>query len=161
GDKTRQGFYRRDGEVRYALNWKTLEYAPASKVKLPSVEMAKNAEKLPDRLKQLLSGDPAKDKAVRFHWRLLGGLWNYAANGLPEIADNLADIDRAMRTGFNWEMGPFQLWDAPGFAFTMERMRAMGMPPSEMAGRLETAGGSAWYRDHGRECFDPDTTRTY
>jgi 3-hydroxyacyl-CoA dehydrogenase len=165
GDKTRQGFYRKEkdsrgNELRYALNWKTLEYAPVSKPKLASVEMAKNAEHLPDRLAQLLSGDPRKDKSVRFHWRLLSALWNYAANSLPEIADSAADIDRAMRAGFNWEMGPFQLWDAAGFASTLERMRAMGIPAGEIALRLESAGATNWYRDHGRECFDP-LSRTY
>ena len=160
GDKTRQGFYRKEKdaqghEVRYALNWKTVEYAPASKPKLPSVEMAKNAERLPDRLAQLLSGDPRKDKGVRFHWRLLAGLWNYAANCLPEIADSAADIDRAMRAGFNWEMGPFELWDAAGFPGTVERMRQMGTPVSDVALRLEAAGGTSWYGNNGRECFDP------
>jgi len=162
GDKTGQGFYRKQkdaqgGEVRLALNWKTLEYAPAARPKLPSVEMAKNADRLPDRLAQLLSGDPRKDKGVRFHWRLLTGLWNYAANCLPEIADNAADIDRAMRAGFNWEMGPFELWDAAGFASTLERMRSMGTPVSEVAARLEGAGGTGWYRNNGKECFDPAT----
>jgi 3-hydroxyacyl-CoA dehydrogenase len=162
GDKTGQGFYRKQkdaqgGEVRLALNWKTLEYAPASKPKLPSVEMAKNADRLADRLAQLLSGDPRKDKGVRFHWRLLTGLWNYASNCLPEIADSVADIDRAMRAGFNWEMGPFELWDAAGFASTLERMREMSMPVSEVAARLESAGGTGWYRNNGKECFDPAT----
>ena len=76
GDKTKQGFYKKEKdaegkEVRLALDWKTLEYHPAAKPKLPSLEMAKNAERLPDRLRQLLSGDVKKDKAARFHWRLL------------------------------------------------------------------------------------------
>jgi len=160
GDKTGQGFYRKEkdsqgNEVRLALNWKTLEYAPAAKPKLPGVEMAKNADRLPDRLVQLLSGDPRKDKGTRFHWRLLNGLWNYAADSLPEIADSAADIDRAMRAGFNWEMGPFALWDAAGFRNTLGRMHEMGIQVSAIAGRLETAGGTAWYRNRGRECFDP------
>jgi len=160
GDKTRQGFYRKEqdaqgNDVRYSLNWKTLEYAAPSKPKLPSIELAKNAERLPDRLAQLLAGDPRRDKGVRFHWRLLTSLWNYAANCLPEIADSTADIDRAMRSGFNWEMGPFEQWDAAGFTGTMARMREMGMAVSPVAARLEGAGGTTWYRNHGRECFDP------
>src|SRR6185436_877468 len=117
GDKTRQGFYKKERdsegkEVRLALDWKTLEYRPAARVKLPTLEMAKNAERLPERLAQLLAGDVRKDKGARFHWRLLSGLWNYAANCLPEIADEPASVDRAMRAGFNWEMGPFELHDA-------------------------------------------------
>jgi len=160
GDKTKQGFYKKwkdaaGSEVRYVLNWKTLEYAPAGKPKLPTLEMAKNAERLPERLTQLLSGDPRKDKAVRFHWRLLSGLWNYAANCLPEIADNAADVDRAMRTGFNWEMGPFELWDAAGVPFTLDRMREMGIPVSSIVVQAVASGMTSWYRENGREVFDP------
>jgi 3-hydroxyacyl-CoA dehydrogenase len=156
GDKTGQGFYKKqkdaDGkEVRLALDWNSLEYHPASRPKLPSVEMAKNAERLPDRLRQLLAGDPKKDKAARFHWRLLSGLWNYAADCLPEIADETASVDRAMRAGFNWEMGPFELWDAAGVPQTVARMET----PSPNVQRLLDSGATSWYRYDGRECFDP------
>jgi len=159
GDKTKQGFYKKakdsaGKEERFALDWKTLEYLPAAKVKLPSLEMAKTAEQLPERLAQLLSGDARKDKAARFHWRLLSGLWNYAAGCLPEIADEPASVDRAMRAGFNWEMGPFELWDAAGVPATVARMKAAGEPVSAAVEKLLAAGGASWYRDHGRECFN-------
>jgi 3-hydroxyacyl-CoA dehydrogenase len=155
GDKTGQGFYRKTKddkgqEVRLALDWKTLEYHPAAKPNLPSLEMAKNAERLQERIGQLLSGDVKKDKAARFHWRLLSGLWNYAADCLPEIADSAASVDRAMRAGFNWEMGPFELWDAAGVPQTVARMEA----PSKNVQRLLASGATSWYRNHGRECFD-------
>jgi len=158
GDKTKQGFYKKqkgpDGsDVRLVLDWKTLEYQPASKPRLPSLEMAKNAERLQDRIAQLLAGDANKDKAARFHWKLLSALWNYAADCLPEIADDAASVDRAMRAGFNWEMGPFQLWDAAGVAATVARMDA----PSPIVRKLLAAGAPSWYRSHGRECFDPET----
>ncbi len=154
GDKTKQGFYKKEKdaegrEVRLVLDWKTLEYVPAIRPKLPSLEMAKNAERLADRLAQLLAGDVRKDKTARFHWRLLSGLWNYAADCLPEIADDAASVDRAMRAGFNWEMGPFQLWDAAGVNATVQRMHDAGERVSPMAEGVES-----WYRDHGRECFD-------
>ncbi|MDT7812311.1 MAG: 3-hydroxyacyl-CoA dehydrogenase, partial [Acidobacteriaceae bacterium] len=76
GDKTGGGFYKKakgeDGkDVRLALDWKTLDYRPTERAKLPSLEMAKNIEQLPERLRMLLANDPAKDKAARFHWRLL------------------------------------------------------------------------------------------
>ncbi|MGD0869339.1 MAG: 3-hydroxyacyl-CoA dehydrogenase NAD-binding domain-containing protein [Bryobacteraceae bacterium] len=159
GDKTRQGFYKKEKdaegkEIRLVLDWKTLEYAPAIRPKIPSIEMAKNAEQLPERLAQLLSGDVRKDKFARFHWRLLSALWNYAADCLPEIADSADSVDRAMRTGFNWEMGPFQLWDAAGVRGTVERMRGAGERVSPIAERLTAAGAGAWYRLDGRECFD-------
>ena len=60
-----------------------------------------------------------------------------------------------MRAGFNWEMGPFQLWDAAGFSYTLERMRAMGIRVSDIAAKLEASGGGSWYRNQGREVFDP------
>ncbi len=161
GDKTRQGFYKKtkdgDGrELRLVLDWKTLEYHPAQKPKLPTLEMAKGAERLPDRLAQLLAGDVRKDKGARFHWRLLGELWNYAADCLPEIADDAASVDRAMRAGFNWQMGPFQLWDAAGVRATVERMKTAGETVSINAERL-LAHGESWYRNGGAECFDPVT----
>ena len=155
GDKTGQGFYKKERdaagkEVRLALDWKTLEYHPAAKPNLPTVELAKNAERLSDRLPQLLAGDVRKDKAARYHWRLLSALWNYAADCLPEIADDVASVDRAMRSGFNWEMGPFQLWDAAGVAQTVARMEK----PSPNVERLLASGATSWYSNQGRECFD-------
>ena len=160
GDKARQGFYRKEKdsqgrEVRFALDWKTLEHLPASRPNLPSLDMAKNAERLAERIRLLLGGDPRKDKAARFHWRLLAALWNYAADCLPEIADDAASIDRAMRAGFNWEMGPFELWDAAGVRTTVARMKAAGEAVSPVVERLLEAGGEEWYGAGGRECFDP------
>jgi 3-hydroxyacyl-CoA dehydrogenase len=159
GDKTKQGFYKKErdregNEVRLALDWKTLEYRPPSRPRFPALEMAKNAEKLPERLAQLFGGDVKKDKGARFHWKLLSALWNYAADCLPEIADSAASVDRAMRAGFNWEMGPFELWDAAGVRPTVERMKAAGEPVSANVERLLAAGGDSWYREDGRKCFD-------
>jgi 3-hydroxyacyl-CoA dehydrogenase len=116
--------------------------------------MARNAEQLPERLVQLLAGDVRQDKAARFHWRLLSSLWNYAADCLPEIADDASSVDRAMRAGFNWELGPFQLWDAAGVPGTVQRMRAAREPVSPIVEGLLAAGAESWYRAHGRECFD-------
>jgi len=156
GDKTKRGFYRKEkdaqgNEVRFALDWKTLEYAPAARPKLPALEMAKNTDKLTERLAVLLSGDVRKDKAARFHWRLLRSLWNYAADCLPEIADDTSSVDRAMRAGFNWEMGPFELWDAAGVPATVARMRADKDYVSPVVERLLAEGHITWPR--------PATTR--
>src|SRR3984957_466325 len=119
GDKTGQGFYKKEkdvegNEVRLALDWQTVTYRPATRPKFPSLELAKNAESLPERLRMLWAGDIRKDKAAKFQRELLSRLFAYAANCLPEIADDPSSIDRAMRTGFNWEMGPFEMWDAVG-----------------------------------------------
>jgi 3-hydroxyacyl-CoA dehydrogenase len=164
GDKTKQGFYKKEKDaegkdVRLVLDWKTLEYVPAIRPKIPSLEMAKHAGKLAERLAQLLAlgvlrEAVRKDKAARFHWRLLSALWNYAADCLPEIARDAASVDRAMRAGFNWEMGPFQLWDAAGVNTTVRRMRDGGERVSPIVERLAAGGADAWYRRHGGEVFD-------
>jgi 3-hydroxyacyl-CoA dehydrogenase len=160
GDKTKQGFYRKTRsesgeEIRQVIDWKTLEYRPSQHPKLPTLDMAKNLENVADRVRQLLSGDVKRDKAARFHWRLMSALWNYAADCLPEIADDAASIDRAMRAGFNWEMGPFELWDAAGVRKTVERMKLAGEPVSPIVEKLLAAGGESWYR--AGENFNPAT----
>jgi 3-hydroxyacyl-CoA dehydrogenase len=165
GDKTKQGFYKKergaDGkEMRFVLDPKTMEYQPAVKVALPAVEQAKNNESLEKRLKALLAGDPAKDKAARFYWRVLPELWAYAANRIGEVSATLVEIDAAMGAGFNWELGPFALWDAAGVTMVVERMRAEGLPIPTAVEKLLASGGTSWYRDSGAEYFDT-TSGTY
>jgi len=161
GDKTRGGFYKKqksaEGEQRFALDWKTMEYRPVQRPKFPSLEMAKNVEDLPERLKMLLS--PSKDKANTFLWTILSDLWTYAANRIGEIADSVVEIDRAMKLGFNWDMGPFELWDAAGVPKTVERMKSEGKPVAANVDKLLVAGNKSWYADDpraasGRVFFD-------
>ena len=160
GDKTGGGFYKKergpDGkDVRLVLDLKTLEYQPSTKPKLPALEMAKNAEVLPERLRLLLAGDQKKDKAARFHWKLLTRLWNYAADCLPEIADSAASIDAAMRAGYNWQLGPFAMWDAVGVGETVARMKAAGERVSPVVEAMLASGAASWYRENSTECYDP------
>jgi 3-hydroxyacyl-CoA dehydrogenase len=164
GDKTGGGFYKKergaDGkDVRLVLDLKTLEYQPSSKPKLPALDMAKNAESLPERLRMLLSGDQKKDKAARFHWKLLTRLWNYTADCLPEIADSAASVDRAMRAGYNWQFGPFEMWDAVGVADTVKRMKEAGEHVSPVVETMLASGAATWYGDHGAQSYDPATQR--
>jgi 3-hydroxyacyl-CoA dehydrogenase len=164
GDKAGQGFYKKlrgeDGkDVRMALDFATWEYRPVSKPALPALEMAKNAATLPERLRLLLENHPAKDKASAFLWPLLASLWNYAADRIGEVASDAASIDRAMRAGFNWEMGPFEMWDAAGVATTVTRMKALGLPVSPRVEALLAAGHTSWYARDGRECFQPETKK--
>ena len=161
GDKTGQGFYKKIGpDERLGLDWKTLEYRPSARAKFPSLEMAKNIDSLPERLKMLLSGDPRKDRAVAFYGHVLPGLWNYSANRIPEIADNIVAIDQAMKAGFNWEMGPFEMWDAAGVPQTAEKMRAAGRKFAPALEKLLASGKTSWYIEDigvpsGRRFFDP------
>ena len=100
--------------------------------------MAKTVEDLPERLRTLLA--PSKDKANIFLWSGLSDLWTYAANRIGEIADSVVEIDRAMKLGFNWEMGPFELWDAAGVAKTVKRMQVEGKPVSPNVEKLLASG---------------------
>ena len=165
GDKSGQGFYKKvrgaEGkDERLVLDLATFEYRPLVKVALPPLEMAKNAATLPDRLRLLLANDPAKDKAAAFLWPFLASLWNFAAERIGEIADDAPAIDAAMRTGFNWEMGPFAMWDAAGVAETVNRMKALGLPVSAAAEALLAASHTSWYTPGKDACFQPSTGRT-
>jgi len=157
GDKTKGGFYKKakghDGkeDERLALNWKTLEYHPRQKPKFAALDMAKTIEDTGARLRTLLGlegGGPQKgDKASQFLWSALSDLCTYSANRVPEISDSIVEIDRAMRLGFNWELGPFELWDAAGVEATVARMKKEGKPVAANVERLLAAGRKNWYTD--------------
>src|SRR5579871_5797524 len=168
GDKTKGGFYKRvkggegSEDERMALDWKTLEYHPRQKAKFASLDMAKNVEETGPRIKMLLGtdGGAAKsDKAGAFLWEALSDLWTYAANRVPEISDSIVEIDRAMKLGFNWELGPFELWDAAGVEATVGRMKKEGKPVAANVEKLLNSGQKSWYVDDpksrsGRKYFD-------
>ncbi|MGD0444721.1 MAG: 3-hydroxyacyl-CoA dehydrogenase NAD-binding domain-containing protein [Edaphobacter sp.] len=172
GDKAKQGFYKKEGkdaegrDLRHVLDWQTLDYKPSMRPKIPAIEMAKNVESTHARIAQLLHGDAEKDKAAAFYWPFLTELFTYSANRVPEIADNLVEIDQAMKAGYNWKLGPFEMFDAAGVRATTEKMRAAGAPVSANVERLlayaEKHGDAnpAWYKDDasvasGRLFFDP------
>jgi 3-hydroxyacyl-CoA dehydrogenase len=168
GDKTKGGFYKKakGGEgtedARLALDWKTLEYHPRQKPKFAALDMAKNIEATGARVKMLLGMDGSSsktDKAGEFLWSALSDLWTYSANRIPEISDSIVEIDRAMRLGFNWELGPFELWDAAGVEPTVARMKKAGKPVAANVEKLLASGKQSWYADDpsaasGRSYFD-------
>ena len=159
GDKTGQGFYKKqrgaDGkEERLALDLSLLEYRPAERVKIPSLEMAKSNESAAGRIRALLAGNPDRDPAANFYWQILPELWAYAANRIGEVADTVVEIDRAMKAGFNWELGPFEMWDAAGLVDTIETMRRRGQAVPPSVERMVSAGVTSWYRNERGEFFD-------
>jgi 3-hydroxyacyl-CoA dehydrogenase len=87
------------------------------------------------------------DKAGAFLWAALSDLWTYSANRIPEISDSVVEIDRAMRLGFNWELGPFELWDAAGVEATVARMKKGGHAVAPNAEKLLKSGNKSWYAD--------------
>ena len=156
GDKTKGGFYKKsksDGkeEERLALDWKTLQYHPRQKPKIAALDMAKNIEDTGTRIRSLLglngSGPQKGDKAGAFLWSALCDLWTYSANRVPEISDSVVEIDRAMKMGFNWELGPFELWDAAGVEPTVTRMKKEGKTVPPNVERLLASGQKSWYID--------------
>jgi 3-hydroxyacyl-CoA dehydrogenase len=166
GDKTKGGFYKKDGgrapspagsekkDDRLALDWKTLEYHPRQKPKFAALDMAKNIDDTRARIRMLLGldgGGPQKpDKATTFLWTALSDLWTYSANRIPEISDSIVEIDHAMRMGFNWELGPFELWDAAGVEATVARMKKEGRPVAANVEKLLAAGQKSWYADDAK-----------
>jgi 3-hydroxyacyl-CoA dehydrogenase len=168
GDKTKGGFYKKGKGVesgkdeRLAIDWKTLEYRPRQKPKFAALDMAKNVDDTGARLRMLLGldgGGSKTDPAGQFLWQLLADLWTYSANRVPEISDSVVEIDRAMKLGFNWEMGPFELWDAAGVEATVARMKKEGHAIAANVEKLLLSRNKTWYEDapgtaSGRAYFD-------
>ena len=149
GDKTKQGFYKKvKGEggkkERLVLDYKTLEYRPAKKASFPSLEMAKQEEDLARRLKVLISG---KDKGAQFAAKTLAALFVYSANRIPEIADDVVNVDRAMEWGFNWEKGPFQLWDLIGLEKSLDIIKGNGFEVPAKVQEMVDKGCSSFYKE--------------
>ncbi len=113
--------------------------------------MAKNIEDTGARLRTLLGLDRQRrrkpTKPAAFLWAALSDLWTYSANRVPEISNSIVEIDRAMRLGFNWELGPFELWDAAGVEATVARMKKEGKPVAPNVERLLASGQKSWYID--------------
>jgi len=127
GQKTGQGFYKKtkkDGKTEIlTLDLETFEYREAQKPKFKSLELAKTQSGVGPRTVALLKG---KDRGAEFTWLTLSEMLLYAARRLGEVSDDVVSIDRAMRWGFGWKLGPFELWDAIGVESTVERMRKDG-----------------------------------
>jgi 3-hydroxyacyl-CoA dehydrogenase len=164
GNKTKAGFYRKqkgEGDKReiWTLDTATLDYRPSEKVKLPSLDMAKNIEDLPDRLKALTWG---KDRVGAFLWKTLSRTLTYAAKRIPEIADNVVEVDRAMRWGFGWELGPFEVWDAIGVEKSVARMKEEGMTVPANVEQMLASGATSFYKkETGQQFYFDFATAKY
>ena len=128
--------------------WNTI---PARSRNSPRSKWRRTIEDTGTRLRTLLgldgSGPQKGDKAGAFLWSALTDLWTYSANRVPEISDSIVEIDRAMRLGFNWELGPFELWDAAGVEATVARMKKEGKPVAANVESLLAKGQKSWYID--------------
>jgi len=138
GDKTGGGFYKRikgSGEPEIlTLDWQKMEYRPRQKAKFGSIEAGKSIEGTRERLPMLVAAamdGSGGDKASQFLWASLSETCLYAARRVPEISDRIVEVDRAMRWGFGWELGPFEIWDAIGVGRMANALTRGGtqMPP--------------------------------
>lgn len=154
GNKTGGGFYKKvkspEGEQILALDLKTLEYRPQEKVKFPSLEAAKNIENVGERIKSLVYG---QDRVGNFLWKTLSETLIYAANRIPEIADDICQVDNALKWGFNWELGVFETWDAIGVEKSVDRMRKEGRQIPQLVEKMLAAGYSSFYKKEGGYSF--------
>src|SRR5690606_16961390 len=146
GQKTGQGFYKKvkgeKGSEILALDPKTMEYRPRKKLRAPSLEAAKRAKSLPEKLQALVYAD---DVAGRFAWEITKKTLLYAAARIPEIADDIVSVDRAMKWGFNWDLGPFEMWDAIGVEKSVARMREEGETIPPLVEELLASGAKSFY----------------
>ncbi len=142
GSKTNQGFYKKVDKDILTLDLKTLEYRPAKKASFATLELTKTIDKPINRFKILVKGT---DKAGAFYRKSFAGLFAYVSNRIPEIADEIYKIDDAMKAGFGWENGPFEIWDAIGITKGIEMMKAEGQTPADWVIDMLASGNSSFY----------------
>ena len=142
GSKTGQGFYKKVDKDILTLDLDTLEYRPARKAAFATLELTKTIDKPIDRFKILVKGT---DKAGDFYRKSFAGMFAYVSNRIPEISDELYKIDDAMKAGFGWENGPFEIWDAIGVEKGIEIMKAEGLKPAAWVDEMLASGSSSFY----------------
>ncbi|MEO8719712.1 MAG: 3-hydroxyacyl-CoA dehydrogenase/enoyl-CoA hydratase family protein [Ginsengibacter sp.] len=162
GSKTGQGFFKKmpstpAGEKQiFTLDLKTFEYAPRKKSKFNTIEIAKPIDDLKERIKVLLAG---KDKAGDFYRHFHYSLFSYISHRIPEISDEIYRIDDAMKAGFGWEIGAFEVWDVLGVKETWEAMKNAGYKPADWVNIFINEGNSSFYKiENGKRlCYDVST----
>ncbi|MCE9576707.1 MAG: 3-hydroxyacyl-CoA dehydrogenase/enoyl-CoA hydratase family protein [Deltaproteobacteria bacterium] len=151
GDKTKGGFYKKVGPDIQTLDPKTGEYRPKGGDEAIA-KACKAIAKLEDpreRIKKLVA---TPGVVGEFAWKALSRGLAYAARRIGEITDSVKAIDDAMIWGYNWELGPFQIWDALGFAETTDRMKADGIALPASIEKMRAAGAKGFY--DGNRAYD-------
>ncbi|KUG13898.1 3-hydroxyacyl-CoA dehydrogenase [Elizabethkingia sp. HvH-WGS333] len=163
GSKTDAGFFKKvknaDGKSEIlGLNLETLQYEPQGKASFPTLELTKTIDRPIDRFKVLIGG---KDKAGEFYRQMLGALFAYASNKVPEISDEIYKIDDALRAGFGWENGPFEIWDAVGVQKGIELAKEAGYEVSDWVKNM--AEGTSFYKinEEGQKIFFNEKANQY
>src|SRR5690554_911074 len=142
GSKTKQGFYKKVDKDILALDLDTLEYRPQKKTSFATLELTKTIDKPIDRFKVLVGG---KDKAGDFYRKNFTAMFAYVSNRVPEITDEFYKIDDAMKAGFGWENGPFEIWDAIGIEKGISLMEAENLAPANWVKEMLDSGIKSFY----------------
>ncbi|NIM20172.1 MAG: 3-hydroxyacyl-CoA dehydrogenase [Candidatus Latescibacteria bacterium] len=147
GEKSKAGFYKKvkknEKSEILTLDYDAFDYRDRKKPNLPVLELTRSIDDVGERIRSILKG---KDRAAEYVWRILSESMVYAANRLGEIADDVVNIDNAMKWGFNWELGPFELWDAIGVESASEKLEQEGRAVPEIVGKLLSAESKSFYR---------------
>ncbi|HPW89178.1 MAG TPA: 3-hydroxyacyl-CoA dehydrogenase/enoyl-CoA hydratase family protein [Kaistella chaponensis] len=160
GSKTEQGFYKKvknaEGKSEiHGLNLETMEYELQGKSDFPTLELTKSIDKPIDRFKVLVGG---KDKAGELYRKSLGALFAYVSHKVPEISDEVYKIDDAMRAGFGWENGPFEIWDAVGVQKGIELAKEAGYEVSDW---VKTVASFYKVNDEGQTIYFDKNSGNY
>jgi 3-hydroxyacyl-CoA dehydrogenase len=155
GKKTKAGFYKTDltpewKKIRKVIDPVTLDYRVYEKPQFPCLEDAKKQTSLPEKMKAVLFG---KDKGSKFAWKATAANLIYSANRIPEISNTIVEIDNAMKWGFNFEMGPFETWDALGVAKSVNKMEADGFEVPDSVKAMLAAGHASFYKTENGQRF--------
>jgi 3-hydroxyacyl-CoA dehydrogenase len=151
GKKTQGGFYKTEltpewKKIRKVLNPDTLEYEDWQKAEFPCLAAAKKAKTLSEKLRAIVYGE---DKGAVFAWKAVADQLIYSANRIPEISNTVVEIDNAMKWGYNFEMGPFETWDAIGVKESVTKMEADGLTVPEKVKQMLGAGIETFYKTEG------------
>ncbi|MDY0374428.1 MAG: 3-hydroxyacyl-CoA dehydrogenase/enoyl-CoA hydratase family protein [Desulfobacterium sp.] len=164
GNKTRAGFYKTDltpewKKIRKVINTTTLEYEDLVRPSFPCLDEAKKKATLAEKVVCVLTGD---DKGAKFAWKMAANSFQYAANRIPEISDTIIEIDNSMKWGYNFEMGPFEVWDTYGVEAAVERMKAENLDVPENVAAMLAAGNKSFYRlENGVKEFYDFASKSY
>jgi len=155
GSKSGQGFYKKEGKEILALDLDTLEYRAQKKASFATLELTKSINKPINRFKVLITGT---DKAGEFYRKNFAGMFAYVSNRVPEITNDLYKIDDAMKAGFGWENGPFEIWDAVGVKKGLELIEAAGLTAAPWISEMLAGGNETFYtiKDGATHYYDAD-----
>ena len=144
GAKSGQGFFVKKGKEIFEIDIDSLEYGPVKKLQTPSIEMAKQVKGLPNKVKTLVY---AKDRTGELLWNIFAPTLIYSAELTGIIADNIVEIDNALKWGFGWTQGPFEMWDAIGVKQSVERMEQEGREVPSFVKEMLANGVDSFYTE--------------